>query len=191
MNIKKSWIKNCIVAIVLMVMIIPVWAGASSGVNFYLDQSYDAQDREQISTKLIEKSDHAYFYVDDQWWENLQLSAREEAETELDKLSEEFDETIYPSLTATYGHEWKPGIDHDNRITILFHPMKGSAGGYFRAVNEYPKLQNPTSNEREMFYVNTDYLLDGYAKSLLAHEFTHLISFNQKEKQPCSGESLA
>ena len=85
-------------------------------------------------------------------------------------------------MTSTFGHEWRPGIDKDSRITILIHPMIKEAGGYFNSGDEYPKLQVTNSNEREMVYLNANYITSPLAKSFLAHEFTHLITFNQKDK---------
>src|SRR6056297_2795842 len=50
---------------------------------------------------------------------------------------------IYPKITSFYGSEWKPGIDDDKRITILFHRMNEEAGGYFRSNDEYEKIRIP------------------------------------------------
>ncbi|MCD6500929.1 peptidoglycan-binding protein [bacterium] len=150
--------------------------------TFFVDSSYDAQQREQISATLEKVSQNAYFYLEDEWSENLTESEKEKVDKNLITLSQEFDQKIYPELTSTYGSEWKPGIDNDNHITILFHQMKKNVGGYFNNGDEYPKVQNAISNEREMIYVNTDYLKYGTSKSYVAHEFTHLITFNQKER---------
>jgi len=42
-------------------------------------------------------------------------------------------------------------------------------------------LQIPTSNAREMVYLSTDMLTNPKLKVALAHEFVHLITFNQKD----------
>ncbi|GAI17077.1 unnamed protein product, partial [marine sediment metagenome] len=98
------------------------------------------------------------------------------------ELSNEFERNIYPTLTSNFGSEWKPGIDNDLRVTVLIHPMKKNAGGYFNSGDEYSRLENPFSNEREMIYLNADYITNPLNKSFLAHEFVHLITFNEKEK---------
>ncbi len=98
-------------------------------------------------------------------------------------MEEEFKNRIYPILTAAFGSEWKPGIDKDERITILFHPMKKDARGYFNPGDEYPKIMSIRSNEKEMIYLNADFITSTQTiNSFLAHEFLHLIDFNQKEK---------
>jgi len=124
----------------------------------------------------------AYFYVDDDWWKLLDYQKRQEVERALHSLGNEFYYKIYPTLTSHFGYEWKPGIDKDTRLTILIHPMIKEAGGYFNSGDEYPRVQVTNSNQREMVYLNTEHITDALAKSFLAHEFTHLITFNQKEK---------
>lgn len=100
----------------------------------------------------------------------------------LDSLILEFEDDIYPILTRTFGLEWTPGIDKDTRITILIHPMKKESGGYINLANEYPKVQAPESNEREMIYLSSQYINTPDIKVFLAHEFVHLVTFNQKDK---------
>jgi hypothetical protein len=59
--------------------------------------------------------------------------------------------------------------------------MKRGRGGYFRTNDEYSRYQVTDSNEREMVYLNADYISFDIMPSLLAHEFVHLITFNQKD----------
>ena len=127
-------------------------------------------------------SSEAYWYLDNQWWRGLSESQKQEFTEDLNSLADEFDSKIYPILTGNFGSEWNPGIDKDSRITILTHPMIEEAGGYFNSGDEYFKSQVPTSNEREMIYINTLHITKLRAETLVAHEFQHLISFNQKEK---------
>ena len=151
-------------------------------VEFYVDPSYDLSKREKISATLQKITNQLYFYIDDDWWNSLDPQKKSEIFEKLNDLTEEFENKIYPKLTSYYGPEWSPGIDGDEKITILIHPMKKEAGGYFNSGNEYPKIQNPKSNEREMIYLNSEYIDKDIVKSLLSHEFTHLITFNQKDK---------
>ncbi len=146
--------------------------------DFYIDSSYDLSDREEISAILVKISPELYFYVDQNWWN---FSSQNEIYQVLSELGEEFESNIYHKLTSTFGPEWNPGIDKESRITVLIHPMKETAGGYFRSNDEYSKFQIPDSNEREMVYLNAEHITSPLAKSFLAHEFVHLITFNQKE----------
>ncbi|MCX6760503.1 MAG: peptidoglycan-binding domain-containing protein [Candidatus Nealsonbacteria bacterium] len=150
--------------------------------NFSINPSYDLQKREETSATLQKVSNQIYYYIDDNWWNGLDSSKKEAALKILEDLSIEFDKKIYPTLVSYFGPEWRPGIDKDSRITVLLHPMNESAGGYFNSGDEYPKIQNPKSNQREMVYLNTQYIEKSLLKSFLAHEFVHMITFNQKDK---------
>ena len=148
---------------------------------FFVDSSYDAAKREELPAALKKISPKLLLYVDDNWWSAQNPFVQDEVRRSLNALVTEFESRIQPILTSTFGSEWNPGIDNDSRITVLFHPMQDDAGGYTNYGDEYSKLQNPTSNEREMVYLNTDFITSPILKSLLAHEFVHLITFNQKE----------
>ncbi len=150
--------------------------------SFYVDQHYDVSSRAEVRCVLEKISQRAYFYVDNKWLEGLDSKKIKEVEKNISSIAKEFDENIYPKLTSFYGREWSPGIDNDKRITIVFHEMRNSAAGYFREIDEYSKLQNSQSNEREMVYLNTEMIFSPILKSYLAHEFTHLITFNQKNR---------
>jgi len=151
-------------------------------VNFNVDKNFDASARTQLSATLIKTTKNFYFYVEKSWWDVQPLTKQTDVLLGLDNLSLEFDNKIHPTLTSVYGSEWKPGVDGDDKITILFEAMNSSEAGYFREADEYVKLQIPTSNEREMLYLSLDRIDDSQLKIILAHEFVHLITFNQKNK---------
>jgi len=151
-------------------------------VSFFVEESYDLEGRSQLSATLRKISNQLYFYLDDQWWEGLTESEKNQVNQALDFLALEFEGKIYPTLTGIFGTEWKPGIDNDLKITLLFHPLPEEAGGYFRTADEYSRSEFQDSNQREMLYLNAKLLGTQRLKSYLAHEFMHLITFNQKEK---------
>ncbi|MCX6720714.1 MAG: peptidoglycan-binding protein [Candidatus Staskawiczbacteria bacterium] len=151
-------------------------------VNFNVDSGFDVSGRTQISSTLVKTGARLYFYVDKLWWDSQAQAKQSEILVDLDNLSNEFDNNIYPKLTSTFGLEWSPGIDNDSKITILFQPMNSTEGGYFREADGYIKIQMPTSNEREMVYLSTLNIESSNLKTVLGHEFTHLITFNQKNK---------
>ncbi len=146
--------------------------------TFYVESSYDLSEREELTAVLVKVTQKIYFYVDETWWN---FNPQDEVYQALSDLGEEFQNKIYPALTFAFGPEWNPGIDKDPRITVLIYSMKEGNGGYFSSKDEYLKLQVANSNEKEMIYLNADYITSPLAKSFLAHEFTHLITFNQKE----------
>jgi len=149
---------------------------------FNVDPNYDYLKRERIFAILIKVSQNGYFYVEEDWWQALPSFEKEKYAKIVSDLAKEFDTKIYPTLTTILGQEWKPGIDKDEKITILLHRMKTEVGGYFREADEYEKNISPTSNQREIIYLNLNFLEDPAIKPYLAHEFTHLITFNQKNR---------
>lgn len=158
-------------------------AQLGEAVNFKITPSYDSRGRSETTAFLKRISASAYFYVERDFWDSLDQTAKNDFESKLDVLAMEFDQNIYPNITALFGSEWKPGIDNDERVTILLALLHKNAGGYFDSGNEFSKQQNPDSNEREMLYLNASFLTQSRAKVFLAHEFQHLISFFQKDKR--------
>ncbi|MCD6148768.1 hypothetical protein J7J18_05345 [bacterium] len=150
--------------------------------NFFVDSKYELNGKETVSAFLKTISQKGYFYIENEWYSGLKKEERKKVNENLKNLAQEFDKTIYPKLTELYGPPWEPGIDNNPRITILFHQMKKGVGGYFNNGDEYSRAENPRSNKREMVYLNTDDLFSENLKSYLAHEFTHLITFNQKDR---------
>lgn len=131
---------------------------------------------------------HCYIYVEE---------GRELSDAAIEKVCQSFDNTVYPTNTSTFGHEWKPGIDGDDRITLLMFDIKdgfngsgGFVGGYFYAADEYnqsdiPPEHNIKSNEREMIYLDM-YPSDPEKESYMAvvsHEFQHMIHYNHDSRE--------
>lgn len=151
--------------------------------TFFISPQYDVSGRGSIDAILVKPSSKAYWYVERAWWDALTSLEQERARQKIGALSAEFDGKIYPVLTERLGSEWNPGIDGDPRLTILLHPMARDVSGYWRSDDEYYRLQGVLSNEREMVYLNAEKLQEPLMKSYLAHEFAHLIAFNQKERR--------
>lgn len=121
-----------------------------------------------ITATIQEVTEHAYWYSQD--GKTADLNA-------IKRASSTFESSIHPTNQRLFGTEWSPGVDNDPRITVLFASIPG-AGGYFTSADEYTKIVNPYSNEREMMYINTD---GGWSniESTLAHEYQHMIHWNQ------------
>ncbi len=180
---KRTILLAASLVVVLAIMPTAAFAvTAGENVKFNIDANLDAAAREQVSATLVKTSSNLYFYVDKTWWEDQPSNGKNDILANFDALSAEFSGKIYPKLTSIFGNEWNPGVDGDSKITILFHPLKGGSAGYFRSADEYLKLQIPASNEREMLYMSTNYIQSPQLKIFVAHEFTHLIAFNQKDR---------
>lgn len=170
-----------IIAFLIISMLIPRLILAE-GITFYIDPEYDISRREELTAVLAKTTPKIYFYIEENWWKSQNQILRNRILAKLNFLSQDFENKIYPDLTSIFGSEWKPGIDGDEKITILFHQMKAGAGGYVRLVDEHLRLQFPESNEKEMLYLAIAKIDSPILKSLLAHEFVHLITFNQKDR---------
>ena len=132
----------------------------------------------EVTATLITKSEHLYVYVEN--------SVRDMVtDAEADAIAREFDTRIYPRVREWMGSEWKPGLDRDNRITLLMHDvgMNNSGedyGGYFSPVDQIPTA--PNSNRREMLYMDVFQFRERSRHtfhSSLAHEFAHLVNWFQ------------
>ena len=149
--------------------------------SFNVDSSYDLQSRKNIEAVLVRSTGYVYFYIEKPWWESRSVQQQNDIRIALFDLGEEFQNKIYPVLTSTFGSEPRPGVDKDERITVLIHQMVQDRGGYFNSGDVYPKVLYPASNEREMVYLNSQYIGKSAVKGFLAHEFLHLITTNQKD----------
>ncbi|MBU1137132.1 IPT/TIG domain-containing protein [Patescibacteria group bacterium] len=165
------------------IFIFPTAARADSlgqQVKFFVDSSYDSANRSTLTATLRAMGNFVYFYVEDEYFENLNGTYKNGVRETLEDLAKEFDTVIYPKERATFGSEWSPGIDNDVKITVLVTKLVNTAGGYFNAYDEFPRTQFSNSNQREMIYLNAVNIINSKNKALLAHEFQHLISFYQK-----------
>ena len=149
--------------------------------TFFVNSTYDALARTSIPVTLKYVGVHAYFYVDDAYLDSLRLRERAVFDQQVMALAQEFDNNIYPKETAFWGSEANPGIDNDPKITILLERLASGTGGYFDSVNGYATSRVSSTNQREMITANILSLSTDRLKVFLAHEFQHLISFNQKE----------
>ena len=172
-------------ALALALVLMPVFARADSEGNkkiFNTDKSYDTNNRTKVASTLVWAEGKLYFYVDDVWWASLTASQKKEYDGAFQVLETEFSNTIYPNLTALYGSDVNPTVSRDGKITVLIHPMPKDAGGYVNTADGYAKSVAPVSNEREMVYLNSLYINTRLGKAYLAHEFMHVITFNQKDR---------
>ncbi|MBS4200613.1 hypothetical protein KHA93_13320 [Bacillus sp. FJAT-49732] len=119
---------------------------------------------------------------------NVWVHNNEITSTDADKIGKEFDQKIYSLVTSNFANE--SDVDGDGKINILcfdiqdgFNGYGGFIGGYFHGRDLFDM---PNSNRMEIFYLDT-YPSMGFgaskdlssAYSTLAHEFQHMVNFNQ------------
>lgn len=116
------------------------------------------------------------------WVHDSKISA-----ADAEKLGREFDSKIYPSVTTNFAKE--SDVDRDGKINILcfdiqdgFDGTGGYVAGYFYGGDLF-NVEN--SNLSEIFYIDTypamgvDTVDVSAAYTTLAHEFQHMVNFNQ------------
>ena len=187
--------RNTYLQLVLLfaILLIPTFASADyvgKGAEFFIEAKYGLTDAYKLEATLQADSSNAYFYIDNNWFNSKTEIEKKDIKSKLGYLGAEFENNIYPALTRAYGSEWIPGIDGDRKITVLLYSMKESVKGYVRNIDEYEKIVAPMSNQREMVYLNAEMIDDPLLNDYLAHEFTHLIQFNQKEKRTGDAEEV-
>ncbi len=149
-------------------------------INFNVDKDYDLYQREEVLGELVRVTNHFYFFVDKNWWEQLSEEKKNNFSNIFYELATEFEYKVYPQITQSFGSEPKPGIDEDPKMYLLFHPMAEDVGGYTRECDLVAKNRCPSSNEKEIIFLNTYHITSPLEKIFLAHEFFHLVSLNQK-----------
>jgi len=148
----------------------------------------DSNSNHQIEAELVYKTAVAYVWVEADQAYNL-----ERIQPSIDRFSE----VSYPAEVDFFGSEWFPGVDNDPRLHILHVTTIGAGvAGYYSSADEYSRLANPFSNEKEMFYINLSVLNNSgdyaYYETVLAHEFQHMIHWaNDRNEETWLNEGLS
>ena len=133
----------------------------------------ETNENTEVNATLRYVTPHVYFWVQDD------ISYDED---EMKALVDEFENKIYPTNREFFGSEWSPGIDGDEHIYILYaRGLGASIAGYFSSADSVHPLVHEYSNAHEMFLFNADntFLGDEFTYGVLAHEFQHMIHWNQ------------
>jgi|GEM_PF-1454351 len=163
----------------------------------------------QIEARLRAASATSYLWIPDSNFSNLSTLDNDNllSLAQVTTLNDEFNGTgpvggdgIRALVSNIFSTEWggevngDGGIDADQHIHILMYDIDydysvnqtGGTLGYFWGKDEYPdSVMQPygyRSNEAEMFYLDVHFtdLVPMMMVSVLAHEYQHMIHFNQK-----------
>jgi hypothetical protein len=146
-------------AVALLFLFAPAVAQAEI---FSVDKDLDAQGRASVSADIEVLGERANFFVDKDYRGKLPAPEILRLNSIVSNLSSEFSGNIYPKLRATFGEEQGGG-----KIAVLLHNMKPGVGGYARGGDK--------------IYISIEEVLNSeIGPSYLAHEFQHLITYNQK-----------
>ncbi|MBN2554566.1 MAG: immune inhibitor A [Anaerolineales bacterium] len=146
-------------------------------VETFWASNVDTDTYFQLDAELVASSEHVYFWVDQEVKVSRQAAMA---------LVNVFEQDIYTTDRAFFGSEWRPGVDGDEHLFILFASGLGdSIAGYYSSSDEYSPLVHEYSNGHEMFYLNADNLglRESFTFGVLAHEFQHMIHWNQDQNE--------
>lgn len=148
----------------------------------------DSNEHFQIEAELLYKNEIVYVW------------AERDHDLDLDAMAasaDRFAQQIYPQVRSFFGAEPNPGIDGDPRLHILHARRLGRGiAGYFSGADAFSSLANPFSNQKEMFSISLDWLLQlrdyELYETVLAHEFQHMVHWhNDRNEETWVNEGLS
>ncbi|MDE3257850.1 MAG: hypothetical protein OYM47_08465 [Gemmatimonadota bacterium] len=148
----------------------------SGGIRKFAFPSFEGRPGVTITALLVATSERANAYVD---LLDVGRMSNDSIKAQVDRFSE----TTYPIVTSAIGRP--SDVDNDGKIHFLYtnrvnpdNSLFGSAA-FFHAPSLLSVNQGGDGNQSDMFYIDPD--TDPWRMhGLLAHEFQHLISFNQR-----------
>ena len=105
------------------------------------------------------------------------------------------EQEVFPTTREIFGREPNAGVDQNPAIHILhIGDMGGNTIGYFSGKDGYTREVSPLSNEREMFYINLDFVKIGNQDyyDVVSHEFLHMLQWGiDRNEETWLNEGLA
>jgi hypothetical protein len=92
---------------------------------------------------------------------------------------DQFSTQTYPTVTSVFGAP--SDVDSDSKVLFLYTKLVdqvGGVAGFYSAQSLFSASQGGDGNEADMMFIGVDHEAD-FFESLLAHEFQHLINYNQ------------
>ena len=173
-----------------------------------MDSSYNCTEQVDAKAKKIVKNistkqgskNLIVWVADDEYNDGSIFSSGSITQNMVDKLANVFlqnsdnngyDDDIYDWDTNIYGKEWGADaqnidshlIGNNDTINILiFNADTKGLAGYFHPKDNFIKSYIPASNEKIMFYVNSQLYSQDEKETFttLAHEFQHMIHFYRR-----------
>ena len=151
-------------------------------VNF-MGSATPPYDMYSLKANLVGEGEHCYIYLE---------RGRIVSNNDINNIIDQFDNKIYPNLTAAYGNDLRPVIDGDSDKTyILLLDIKDGWNGIsitaYTAGYFYSMDQNTSwgySNKKNILYMDIYpgmMGLNGFnnLRHAIAHEFQHLIHWSK------------
>lgn len=128
-----------------------------------------------VTATLIAENSRAMAYLDNA----LPTSAKNVSTVQIETMLNEFSNSTFDIITNMYGAP--SDIDNDNKVIFLFTHLVdqvGGVAGFYSSGSLFAKDRGGDGNLADMMFISPTREVASY-KSLLAHEFQHLINFNQ------------
>mgnify|MGYP000141372937 CR=1 FL=1 len=141
----------------------------------FITYNFNSNSTENVEAVLTDTGTHCYLWV---------ASGYTVEDSKLNDIKNEFDLVIYPIDTTYFGKE--PNVDNDEKIHILIFDIKDNyqeekvyIAGYFDPADQTGQ------NQLDMFYMDLNPGIPGSNSfyATLAHEFQHMIHYNQDNSE--------
>lgn len=107
-----------------------------------------------------------------------------------------FDERVHPVAASTFGQA--SDTDADGRFTIFMSSWlsrlaggRHAVDGFVRGADFDPATSAPFSNQSDMMYLSTTLTAGPHLRTVLAHEYTHAVSFCARAFPPAGQAPVA
>ncbi|MCC7261779.1 MAG: hypothetical protein IT369_04560, partial [Candidatus Latescibacteria bacterium] len=100
-------------------------------------------------------------------------------EAQVAEIVRQFSDEDFPLVGERFG--LPADVDGDGRVSFLFSPLVdqiGGLAGFYSAVSSLPVALGGTGDQADLMFLSPSQPADTY-RSLLVHEFQHLVNFNQ------------
>lgn len=139
---------------------------------------HNLRNYREVKARLVATGEHCLVYVDEK-----DLDSGFPMET-AEFVVRTFDREVYPLTSNIFGTH--RDVDRNGKFAILFTHLlselsdgKVNLGGFIRGGDFYRDIEPPFSNCCDMMYLNSSTRPGPHLRTLLAHEYTHAITFSE------------
>ena len=128
-----------------------------------------------VTATLVAENSRAIAYLDNA----LPANAANISTAQIETMLNEFSNSTFDIITNTYGGP--SDVDNDNKVLFLFTHLVdqvGGVAGFYSSGSLFTTSRGGDGNVADMMFISPTREIASY-EALLAHEFQHLISFNQ------------
>jgi hypothetical protein len=128
-----------------------------------------------VRSTLVASNTRAVAYLDD----SLAGADVKITRPDIQNILDKFSDTSYATITDIFGEP--SDVDSNGKVVFLFTPLVdqvGGVAGFYSSGSLFSVSEGGNGNRSDMMFIGLSHELAFYAP-LLAHEFQHLISFNQ------------